>query len=367
MRPVRILGTGAHLPGAPITNDEIERLVGPLPKDILDGVQVQRRHWMIDAATGRHREGNTQMAEAATRQALARAGLEPGDVDLLVVSTASPEYPLPPMVTFLQDRLGLARCATIEIRSGCAGAVEALDVAGMYLATGRHRTAVVVGSEAISPLLVPLYLGRDPEAVRLRDRIAAYTFGDGAGAVVLQAGDDDGEPTGLEAGAIGSVGGGKRPGMQIIGAGTDVPLADQLLRRRLVDLRIDVVESARFTPQVIVAALDDILDRAAVDPADVDLCIIPEGNAGYLREELAEQGITAPRWEALEGKVFENLALVGATGSAAVPLALDHAWVAGRLSPGDRVLLLAIETSKWKYAGSLLRWTAGPLDPGRAG
>jgi 3-oxoacyl-[acyl-carrier-protein] synthase-3 len=357
MNAVQVLGTGSYLPGDPITNDDMERLVGPLPPDILEGIQVQTRHWMVDPATGEHRINNTEMAVNAARDALSAAGVDQQDVDLLVVSTASPEYLLPPMVTFVQEALGLKRCATIEVRSGCAGAVEALDVARLYLERGDYGTAVVIGSEAISPLLVPVFLGKDPESIRMRDRMNPYNFGDGAGAIVLRAGGD-GEDGGIVGAAMASVGGDRKPGMQIVGAGTHAPIHEQLKAKTLVDLKVDVIESGRFTPYVLTEALAEVLRRSGMTAQEIDVCIIPEGNAGYMVEELEEAGLLTPEWVELQDRIIENLALVGATGSAAVPVALDHAWRTGKVKPGDRVMLLAIETSKWKYAGMVLTWTA---------
>ena len=94
---------------------------------------------------------------------------------------------------------------------------------------------------------------------------------------------------------------------------------------------------------------------------DIDICVIPEGNATYMTDELREAGLLTPEWTTLEPKIFENLSLVGATGSAAVPLALDYAWKTGAVEQGDMVMLLAIETSKWKYAGFVFPWTAAPV------
>jgi 3-oxoacyl-[acyl-carrier-protein] synthase-3 len=146
--------------------------------------------------------------------------------------------------------------------------------------------------------------------------------------------------------------------MQIVGAGTHAPIHAQLEAKRLVDLRIDVVESARFTPIVLSEALAELLGAGGLSAADIDACILPEGNAGYLTEELEATDAATEDWSALADRVHENLALVGATGSAAVPLALDHAWRTGAVRPGHTVALLAIETSKWKYAGMVLPWTA---------
>lgn len=351
-----MLSTGSYLPGDPITNQEMERWVGPLPPDVLEGIQVRTRHWIVDPSTGEHRDSNSDMAYKAVKQALDLAGVEPSQVELLVLCTASPDYLLPPEVTFVQDRLGLRRCATLEIRSGCAGAAEGLDVARLYLERGMYNTAVVVGSETISPLLVPMFRGKSPDAVRMRDRLTLYNFGDGAAAMVLQA--SDGGPGILGAKAV-CVGGGKKPGMQIFGGGTAEPIHKQQARKQLVDLKVDVIESARFTPAVLTEALRDLCDVSNVRAESIDHCIIPEGNAGYMTEELREAGYLTPEWLALQDKILENLSLVGATGSAALPLAVDYGWKTGQIKQGDLLMLLAIETSKWKYAGMVLPWTAG--------
>lgn len=358
-RRVSFVSTGSHLPGEPIDNEQLEQVAGPLPDDVLEGLQVKTRHWIADPRSGAHSESNSEMAHKAVADALDLGDVDPQEIDLLVVSTASPEYHLPATSTFVQDRLGLTRCASVDIRSGCAGAVEALDLARMYLERGAYETAVVVGTEAISPLIVPLFAGQDPNRVRMRDRLGIYSFGDGAGAIVLRAGD--GDTAGVLGSAIACVGGGKNPGMQVIGGGTHAPIAEQLQAKRLIQLNVDVIESGRFTPHVITEALKATLERSGTSADAVDMCIIPEGNAAYITDELREAGLLTDEWTALEGKIFENLALVGATGSAAVPLALDYAWRTGALSAGDVVMLLAIETSKWKYGGMVFPWTASPI------
>ncbi len=364
MRKVQLVSTGSYLPGDPIDNDTLVRLAGPLPDEVLEGIQVKTRHWSIDPETGEHNESNSEMATKAVAEALELAGMEAGELDLIVVSTASPEYHLPATATFVQGQLGLRRCAAIDIRSGCAGAIEALDLARSYLERGDFDTAVVVGSEAISPLSAPIYLGKDPAKVRMRDRLGIYNFGDGAGAMVLRAAE--GAQAGIAGSAVACVGGEKKPGMQVVGGATHAPIATQLKAKRLIDLKVDVVESAKFIPHVLTEGMRDTLERSGVTAEDVSVCVIPEGNAGYMTDELREAGLLTPEWLALEPKIYENLTIVGATGSAAVPLALDHAWKNGVIATGDVVMLLAIETSKWKYGGLVLDWTAPPVPEGRA-
>jgi 3-oxoacyl-[acyl-carrier-protein] synthase-3 len=357
-RPVQILATGSYLPGEPIENDDLAKLCGPLPASILAGLQVRRRHWLADPATGAHLSSTSKMAERAARNALERAGLGPGDVDLIVLSTASPEYHLPTSASYVQEHLGLERCAVIELRAGCSGAVQGLDIARRYLADGTCRTALVIGSEAISPLLVPSYLGRAPDEVRMRDRLTVYNFGDGAAAVVLGAASTDSGAAGTAnyAYTTACLGGRRKPGMQVIGGGTDAPCAAQLGRKPLMNIRLDASGVAKFGPQALVTALRDLHARAGLRLADVDACVLPEGNAGYFSSELAAAGMSREDYDQIQATIVENLADVGATGSPAVLLALDAGVTGGKIRPDDTVLLLAIEASRYVYAGLSLRW-----------
>ncbi|MGV9290782.1 3-oxoacyl-ACP synthase III family protein [Streptomyces sp. NPDC003719] len=358
-RHVSILATGGYLPGDPLDNDALARLCGPLPDDVLEGIQVRRRHWMVDPATGEHRVSTSQMATAAARQALQRAGVEASEIDLIVMSTASPDYLLPVAATYVQEQLGLDSCAVIEVRAGCVGAVQALDIARRQLADGTYRTALVIGAEAVSPLLAPVFLGKDPHSVRMRDRLTVYTFGDGAGAMVLRAGEAGSAHEGSrQVFATRSMGGARKPGMLIVGGGTDAPLAEQQRRGRLMDIRLDIPGTASFGPRVFVQGIHDMLDRSGLALADIDACVLPEGNAEYFASEYGTAGLSDQDQAQLGKTIVENLTDVGATGSAAVPLALDAGWTEGRIRPGHTVLLLAIEASRYLYAGLTLTWEA---------
>lgn len=361
-RHTTLLSTGACLPGPPLTNADLEKYAGPLPEDVLEGIEVRSRHWIVDPSTGEHRTSTSEMAAAAGRQALARAGLEPGDIDLLVMSTASPEYLLPVAGTYVQEHLGLERCAVVELRAGCVGAVQALDLARRYLTDGSYGTALVIGSESISPVLAPLFLGGDPERVRMRDRLSLYTFGDGAGAMVLRAAEGEGAP-GDGVFATECLGGRRKPGMRIVGGGTDAPLEKQRVRRRLLDLQLDIRGTAEFGPRVFTAGLQEMLVRSGLPLAAFDTCVLPEGNAEYFSSEMAAAGLTSEDYDLLQSRIVENLADVGATGSAAVPLALNDGWESGRVLPGRRVMLMAIEASRYVYAGLTLTWTAPTPEP----
>lgn len=351
---VHVVGTGGYQPGDPISTATIERLAGPLPADILTGISIEQRFWMIDPVTGAHRENNSDMAYKAAVRAIESAGMQPADITLIILATGTPDYPLPPTVNLVQERLGLEKCATLEIRSGGAGVVQALDIARMYLSAGAHRTALVIGSEAISPVLAPIFLGQDPNKIRVRDRMPVYMFGDGAGAMVLQASS---EPGGLLPGAMACIGGFRKPGIQSVGGGTHAPIHEQLKAKRLVDLRVDVVGAGDFTPVMVTNAISETLEQSGVDVETIDLCLVPEGNVAWMLDSLHESGLDAGQWQQLDGKIIDSLATMGAVGCAAVPLFLDDAWRSGRIENGARLMLVGVESTKWIYAGAILDWT----------
>lgn len=352
---VQVIGVGSHLPGEPVGNDVVERLVGPLPADVAAEVSIETRYWLIDPATGEHRDSNSRMAAKAARAALDSADIDAGEVDLLVLATATPEYPLPPTANLVQDLLGVGHCATVELRSAGAGAVQGIEIARLYLASGAYRTALVIGSEATSPALAPIFLGVPAEKVRIRDRIPAYMFGDGAGAVLLRR--VDGAAGGLLGGAAGAVGPGRPPGIQVVGGGTHAPIHVQQAARRLVTLTVDMVAAGRFAPVLVADAIGETLARCGAAPDTVDVCVVPEGNAAWMRGALAGADLTRNEWQRVGGEFVDSLHRRGALGSAGPLVCLDDAWRDGRLKPGQRALLVGIEASKWLHAGVLVDWT----------
>ncbi|TDC33674.1 3-oxoacyl-ACP synthase III family protein [Kribbella albertanoniae] len=349
-----VTGTGSYLPGEPIGNDVIERLVGPLPPEVAEDIAISARHWIIDPETGSHQDRNSGLAAAAGRAALVDAGVDPADVDLLVLATATPEYLLPPTVNLVQDELGIGTCATYELRSGGAGTVQALELVRLLLETGKHRTALVIGSETTSPALAPIFLGVPPGKVRIRDRIPVYMFGDGAGAVVVRA--EAGAAGGLVGGATGAIGPGRPPGIQVIGGGTHAPIHEQLTAKRLVSLKVDVVAAGHFAPALVADAIGETLAASGVGPEEVDVCVVPEGTSGWMREAMAEGAVERDEWTKITGEFVDSLARRGALGCAGPLVCLDDAARAGQLQPGQRVLLVGIESSKWVHAGVLIDW-----------
>src|SRR3954454_16963597 len=303
-RHAHIAGTGGYQPGEPIPTSEIERMVGPLPDDVRENLSIVQRFWMIDPETGEHRENNADMSYKAAVQALETAEIEAGEIDLMIQATGTPEYPLPATVNLVQGMLGIEKCATLEIRSGGAGWPQGVDIARFYLEQGSYETALVIGSESVSPVLAPIFLGKTPDQIRARDKMPVYMFGDGAAASVIQAKEGDG---GLMPGAMRAIGGTRKPGIWSVGGGSHEPLHVQQAKPRLVDLRVDVVGAGDFTPIMVTEALTDCLARSGVPADSIDHCLIPEGNVGWMLDSLREAGLMTDEWRAMEGKIFDNL------------------------------------------------------------
>jgi 3-oxoacyl-[acyl-carrier-protein] synthase III len=346
---------GGYQPGEAIPTEKITEVAGELPADIAAGLSIKKRYWLADIETGEHRENNSDMAVKAAERALVSSGVNADELDFIFLATGTPDYVLPPVANLVQERLGIEKCATLEIRSAGAGWVQGLDIARCYIERGDYGKGLVIGSEAISPVLVPSFLGKEPSEIRIRDRLPLYMFGDGAGAAVLTASEN---AQGIIGGATRAIGGSRRAGIQVVGGGTHAPLHEQRAAKKLADLRVDAVGAGAFTPVMVTEALEDVLRRTGVDVKTIDHCLIPEGNVGWMLDSLREAGLLTPEWTALEHKIFDNLSLSGACGCAAVPLFADHAWRNGLIKPGQRVMLIGIEATKWIYAGLVLDWTA---------
>jgi 3-Oxoacyl-[acyl-carrier-protein (ACP)] synthase III len=170
-------------------------------------------------------------------------------------------------------------------------------VARLYLEAGIYRTAAVVGCDAISPLQSQVFLG-DPKRVRVRDRMLVYMFGDGAGAIVLEVG---GEP-GVIGSAVGCVGTGRAPGMEVLGGGgTYAPYAEQR-EGRLLDLRIDIGQASSFTATLTTTGLRDALERTGVTADTVDLLVTPEADTEWMANAAAAGDADAEIWAAFQSR-----------------------------------------------------------------
>jgi 3-oxoacyl-[acyl-carrier-protein] synthase III len=273
------------------------------------------------------------LATEAARAALADAGLAPSDIDLLVVATCTPDLPMPSTACLVQTALGLPeRAACLDLNAACTGFVYALDTAWALLASGRYHHALVVGADKMSAY------------VDWSDRATCVLFGDGAGAVLLQATD---QPRGLLASNIGAWGEGEAL-MAVDAGGTREPATAE----RLDAGRQYVYMNGREIFKHAVRGMAESSERAVADAGftldDVALVVPHQANVRIIEAVAKRLGVPMERF-------FVNLDRYGNTSAASVPIALYEAAAQGRVRPGDLVLLTAFGGGL-TWGSALLRW-----------
>jgi 3-oxoacyl-[acyl-carrier-protein] synthase-3 len=321
-----LIGWGHFAPERVVTNDDLARIVDTSDEWIRERSGIRERHW---AGEG---ESTSTISTEAARRAMARAGVAPEEVDFLIVATSSPDYLTPPVSSQIQHALGLS-CGAMTLLVGCTGFVYAVVTADQFIQTGAYRTIVVVGAELISRHL------------DMEDRTTCVLFGDGAGAVVLQATE---EPCGVRAFELGSEGS-SYDAIIIWGVGTAEKLSHEALDQRRQYIRMNGREVFRFATTTMAAALERVLRKAGVRPQDVDLFVPHQANARIIEYATEHMGLPPE-------KVVVNVDRYGNTSAASIPIALSEALEAGRAKPGDTIALVGF--------GAGLTWAATVFDLG---
>ena len=310
-------------------------------------IHGKSRYCALDLATGLPTLTNTAMAAAASREALQMAGMQAQDIDLVIYSSVTPDYPIPPAFTILQEHLGVKSWMGFDIRSGCAGFGTAMVVGTQFLATGMAKTALIVGSDLMSSRYKP-YFTSDLSKFPLKPLFNMMFFGDAAGAVVL---DANGGP---EGGIFGTTMGSNRAtvpfGLLIPIGGSAHPYPTEAVPEDDWAITQDGTLTEATVPEVAADAIEGFLQKhqlALGDFACVVMPVVNETMRAYLQKRLPD--LTDDRVVSIgpEG---------GALINAAVPLSLEKAFAEGRLRRGDKVLLYAAENTRWQHAVIGLVW-----------
>lgn len=331
----RITGLGSYLPPRVVTNDDLSEIMDTSDEWIVTRTGIRERRWVDEDTT------TTDLGLEAATRALDTAGITANDVDLLVFATLSPDHEFPGNACFLQAKMNIPGIPALDIRQQCTGFVYATSVADAMIRTGSYRTALVVGAEVHSKGLDLSTEGRD----------VSVLFGDGAGAVVLQA-TDVGEPredshvlsTHLHAdGSFAESLWLPAPGMAY-SRFMSHELVDEGLHFPQMDGRTVFVHAVTHMPLAIHEALEE--NEYTVD--DVDLFVFHQANQ-RINEAVAHR-LAIP----LE-KLVNTIDHTGNTTAATIPICLDEAVQAGRLGPGMLVAVAAFG-SGFTWGSMLLRW-----------
>ena len=299
----RIAGTGSYLPQRIVTNAEFSQRLETSDEWIRARTGIAQRHIADES------QASSDLALEASRAALQAAGAKPEDIDLIIVATSTPDYIFPSTACLLQAKLGATDCPAFDVQAVCSGFVYALSTADKFIKSGQHKCALVVGAEVFSRIL------------DWNDRGTCVLFGDGAGAVVLRASDTPGihssvlRADGRHAGMLsvpGNVSGGK-----IIGSPFLQMVGNQVFK---------------FAVKVLDEVGRETLALAGAGVEDVDWLIPHQANVRILDATARKLGIPPE-------KVVVTVDHHGNTSAASIPLALDEYVRAGRIRPGDRLLM----------------------------
>lgn len=310
MRP-RIAGTGSYLPANVVSNDDLASFL------TTDDAWIRERTGIGARRIAGEDEVTSDLATAAARGALRAAGRTPADVDMLIVGTITPDGPMPACAVRVQAKLGLGEVPAFDVSAACAGFLFALEIAGQFVKTGSKRCVLCVGVELLS------------RVIDWSDRTTAVLFGDGAGAVVVEAAEH-----GLFAARIASDGL-LADALAIPGGGSQEPLTVCGLERSRNKVHMvgqEVFRAAvRHLTEIGAATLAD----AGLSFADVDWFVPHQANLRIL-------AAVAERWGVSLDRFVLVLEETGNTSSASVPIALDRGIKSGRIRPGQRVLTFAL-------------------------
>jgi 3-oxoacyl-[acyl-carrier-protein] synthase III len=314
VRHAVITGTGSYVPERVVTNAELSARLGEDIDPFVSGVLGIRERRVAAAA-----ESTVDLAEPAARRALESAGLEPAEIDLLVVATDTPEHISPATASVLHGRLRPGHAGAFDVNAGCAGFVTALDMAWKYIvADARYRRILVVGAYAMSK-----YVDYD-------DKKTSTIFADGAGAVVLE--------RALRPGVLAAelyADGRYAPGMGVFAGGTAEPITAEVLEAGYRNrLRFVQKYPASINEEGWPRLARSVLARAGREPADVSLWLWTQVNRSSIEAAMARLEVPQDRAHLVMGEW-------GYTGSACIPMALDSAQAAGRLESGDLVVMTA--------------------------
>ena len=325
MKVARIAGLGRYLPERVVTNDELARTVDTSDEWIRDRTGIRERRLAADDETA------SSMGVLAAREAMAMAGVPGPDLDLIIVATSTGDSLFPPVSCLLQERLGAPQAAAFDIGAACAGFLAGLATGCQFIATGAARRVLVVGSEVLSRI------------VDWSDRATCVLFGDGAGAVLLEA-----SSTG-RGGPLAFV-------LHSDGSGADIlyALGPASARSPVPPPHYFVVMDGppvfKFAVGAMEGAVREALAQAGLRPADVDLFVPHQANQRIISAAARALGLPPE-------KVVVNIDRYGNTSAASIPIALCEALEHGRLREGDRVAMAAFGGGL-VWGAMILEWTA---------
>lgn len=313
MNRAQITGIGAHVPAREIPNSYFKETLGEdVDAWLRENVNITKRYWCNDD------ESVADLCEVAAKKALVDAGKQPEDIDLLVISTDTPEYISPSTASVIQDRLGLKNAGTFDLNTACAGFVTAMDVAAKYISSDdRYQNILVIGGYAMSK-----YLNH-------QDKKTVTLFADGAGAVVMSAQNGSSGWLTSDLQTKGEYNG----WMGIYAGATNQPTTAEVLANHDHQLKFVHKFPKELNPKMWTEMALDICKRLGKQPDDFDHFFITQLNFNSINETMDNLGVCRE-------KAHMVMDQYGYTGSACIPMALEDAYKNKKLKKGDLLMFI---------------------------
>ena len=328
--PSLILGTGMSVPSRLVTNDDLAAVMDTSDVCITQRSGIRERRWVERGELG------VGLGAAAAARELEAAGLTASDIDAIVYATSTPDHYAPGNGVFLQRRLGVTGIPAIDLRGQCAGFIYALATADAWIKAGLARRVLVVGQEVQST-------GMD---VSTRGRHTAVIFADGAGAVVLAEGEAGRGLAAVDLHADGASA--EKLWVDAPGAGYHPFVSADLIERGSTFLQMDGKEVFRHAVSRMPESVRAVLAKVGASPSDIALLIPHQANLRISEMVQKELGLR-------DDQVYNNIMRYGNTTAATIPIALDECVRAGRLKPGDLLVLTAFG-SGFMWGSVAVRW-----------
>jgi 3-oxoacyl-[acyl-carrier-protein] synthase-3 len=324
-----IIGTGSYMPEKILTNEDLSKIVDTSDDWITSRTGIKERR------IAGENEATSDIASQAARRAMQSAGVTPEEIDLIVVATVTPDMAFPSTACFVQKKIGASNAVCFDISAACSGFLYALQVARHFLNAGSRNTALVIGAEKLSTL------------VNWQDRNTCVLFGDGGGAVVIRASDEENAPGRVLSTVMGSDGN-LVDLLKVPGGGSACPITPENITSRPNTIHMEGRETFKHAVTRMCQASEKALETAGLTKADISLVIPHQANARIISAIADRLGLS-------EDKVFMNLDKYGNTSAATIPVALDEANRQGMLKRGDIILLVAFGGG-FTWASSVVRW-----------
>jgi 3-oxoacyl-[acyl-carrier-protein] synthase-3 len=325
---VRITGTGSALPGKILTNTDLEQLVDTTDEWITTRTGIKERRIAADG------EYTSTFAAEAARRALEMAGVLPEEIDLIILGTVTPDFPFPSTACIVQDLLGATNATAFDLSAACSGFLYGLSIAEKYIRSGAAQKILVIGAEILSRI------------VDWQDRNTCVLFGDGAGAVVLEASEEEDHcllsthtfSNGSHWNLLYQQGSGSR----------NPATASCTIDERRIYLTMEGNDVFKHAVRGMEEAAVKALDANGLSPADISLLIPHQANRRIIDATAKRLGIGPER-------LYINLHRYGNTSSASIPIALDETNRQGILKSDSKILMVAFGGG-FTYASALIKW-----------